>query len=163
MLFIHVCNICLYLISQQCAASHVIPFDAQRKPPGRLGILHGWIGVIHCASYRTENNNPVLKKGFQSQKRQNKKITIIANFLKTEALCTMDLKEARSVVRFSRLTSLGQQPSIFKSKWLVRRNCMMHSCCLCRIQNWPFGCQFLLKYLTVVVTVEKATTLMEHL
>ena len=33
-------------------------------------------GVFHCASYRTENNNPVLKKWFQSQKRQNKKITI---------------------------------------------------------------------------------------
>ena len=48
------------------------------------------IGVFHCASYRTENNNPVLKKWFQSQKRQNKKITIIANFLKTEALCAMD-------------------------------------------------------------------------
>ena len=62
---------------------------------GRFGIFHGWIGVFHCASYRTENNNPVLKKWFQSQKRQNKKITIIANFLKTEALCTMDLKEAR--------------------------------------------------------------------
>ena len=28
-------------------------------------------------------------------KKTNKKITIIANFLKTEALCTMDLKEAR--------------------------------------------------------------------
>ena len=39
----------------------------------------------------------------------------------------------------------------------------MHSCCLCRIQNWLFGCQFLLKYLTVVVTEEKATILMEHL
>ena len=88
-------NICLYLISQQCAASYVIPFDALRNPPGRLGIFHGWIGVFHCASYRTENKNPVLKKWFQSQKRQNKKITIIANFLKTEALCTMDLKEAR--------------------------------------------------------------------
>ena len=62
---------------------------------GRFGIFHGWIGVFHCASYRTENNNPVLKKWFQSQKRQNKKIKIIANFLKTEALCTMDLKEAR--------------------------------------------------------------------
>ena len=62
---------------------------------GRFGIFHGWIGVFHCASYRTENNNPVLKKWFQSQKRQNKKITIIANFLKTEALCAMDLKEAR--------------------------------------------------------------------
>ena len=62
---------------------------------GRFGIFHGWIGVFHGASYRTENNNPVLKKWFQSQKRQNKKITIIANFLKTEALCTMDLKEAR--------------------------------------------------------------------
>ena len=62
---------------------------------GRFGIFHGWIGVFHCASYRTENNNPVLKKWFQSQKKQNKKITIIANFLKTEALCTMDLKEAR--------------------------------------------------------------------
>ena len=67
------CNICLYLISQQCAASYVIPFDVLRKPPGRLGIFHGWIGVFHCASYRTENNNPVLKKWFQSQKRQNKK------------------------------------------------------------------------------------------
>ena len=43
---------------------------------GRFGIFHGWIGVFHCASYRTENNNPVLKKWFQSQKRQNKKITI---------------------------------------------------------------------------------------
>ena len=40
---------------------------------GRFGIFHGWIGVFHCASYRTENNNPVLKKWFQSQKRQNKK------------------------------------------------------------------------------------------
>ena len=60
-----------------------------------FGLFHGWIGVFHCASYRTENNNPVLKKWFQSQKRQNKKMTIIANFLKTEALCTMDLKEAR--------------------------------------------------------------------
>ena len=48
-------------------------FDAQRKPTGRLGIFHGWIGVFHCASYRTENNNPVLKKWFQSQKRQNEK------------------------------------------------------------------------------------------
>ena len=36
---------------------------------GRFGIFHGWIGVFHCASYRTENNNPVLKKWFQSQKR----------------------------------------------------------------------------------------------
>ena len=26
---------------------------------------------LHCASYRTENNNPVLKKWFQSQTRQN--------------------------------------------------------------------------------------------
>ena len=43
---------------------------------GRFGIFHGWIGVFHRASYRTENNNPVLKKWFQSQKRQNKKITI---------------------------------------------------------------------------------------
>ena len=51
-----------------------------------------------------------------TKKDKIKKITIIANFLKTEALCTMDLKEARSVVRFSRLTSLGQHPSIFKSK-----------------------------------------------
>ena len=40
---------------------------------GRFGIFHGWIGVFHCPSYRTENNNPVIKKWFQSQKRQNKK------------------------------------------------------------------------------------------
>ena len=67
----------------------------KENPSGRLGIFHRWIGVFQCANYRTGNNNPVLKKWFQSQKRQNKKITIIANFLKTEALCTMDLKEAR--------------------------------------------------------------------
>ena len=33
----------------------------------------------------------------------------------------------------------------------------MHSCCLCRIQNWLFGCQLLLKYLTVAITEEKAS------
>ena len=27
-----------------------------------FGLFHGWIGVFHCASYRTENNNPELKK-----------------------------------------------------------------------------------------------------
>ena len=36
-----------------------------------------------------------LKNGFSHKKDKIKKITIIANFLKTEALCTMDLKEAR--------------------------------------------------------------------
>ena len=67
----------------------------KENPSGRLGIFHRWIGVFQCANYRTGNNNPVLKKWFQSLKRQNKKITIIANFLKRDALCTMDLKEAR--------------------------------------------------------------------
>ena len=42
----------------------------KENPSGRLGIFHGWIGVFHCATYRTENNNPVLKKWFQSQKRE---------------------------------------------------------------------------------------------
>ena len=36
-----------------------------------------------------------LKNGFSHKKDKIKKITIIANFLKTEALCTMALKEAR--------------------------------------------------------------------
>ena len=37
---------------------------------------------------------PVLRKWFKSQIRQNK-IIIIVNFLKTEALRTMELEEAR--------------------------------------------------------------------
>ena len=36
-----------------------------------------------------------LKNGFSHKKDKIKKKIIIANFLKTEALCTMDLKEAR--------------------------------------------------------------------
>ena len=36
-----------------------------------------------------------LKNGFSHKKEKNKKITVIANFLKTEALYAMELEEAR--------------------------------------------------------------------
>ena len=70
------CNICLYLISQQCAASYTIPFDAQRNSLWKMEYSMDGLESFTVQAIEQRIIILCLKNGFSHKKDKIKKITI---------------------------------------------------------------------------------------